>query len=113
MLVPNGSKSVPRGINQKKLDEKKVEIFCTMSALEAKKGIMKAFTSQKLSSFIYLQVDHAHRFSKDITQNKDGNTLADSGRNGTVYIEEQTDKVILLKLLKELLLSLFTCASFI
>ena len=91
MLVPNGSKSVPRGTHQLKLDEKKVEIFRTMSALEAKKAIVKAFTSQKLSSFIYLKVDNAQRFTKDITQDKDGNTLANIGRNGTVYIEEQTD----------------------
>ena len=58
--------------------------------LEAKKAIVKAFTSLKLSSFIYLKVN-AQRFMKDTTQDKDGNILADSGRNGTVYIEEQTD----------------------
>ena len=70
MLIPNGSKSVARDIHQKKLDEKKVEIFHIMSALVAKKAIVKAFISLHLSSFIYLKVDNAQRLTKDVAQDK-------------------------------------------
>ena len=88
MLVPNGSKSVPRDIyTLKKFDEKNVEIFRIKSALEAKKAVVKAFISLQLSSFIFLKVNNAQRFNKDVAHDKDDSTLADCGRNGTVYIE--------------------------
>ena len=72
MLVPNGSKSVPRDIyTLKKLDEKNVEIiFHIKSALEAKKAIVKAFNSLQLSSFIFLKVDNAQRFNKDVAHDR-------------------------------------------
>jgi len=91
MLVPNGSKVVPRGKHRKSLMQNKIEIYRTMSALEVKRTIRNSFASLQASSFIYLHVDAAQKFSNDTTQDKDGNAIADCGRHGTIYIKEQTD----------------------
>ena len=61
-----------------------------MSALEVKRTIRNSFTPLQASSFIYLCVDAAQKFS-DTAQDKDGNAIADCGRHGTIYIMEQTD----------------------
>ena len=91
MLVPNGSKVVPRGKHRKSLMQNKIEIYRTMSALEVKRTIRNSFTSLQASSFVYLRVDAAQKFSNDTTQDKDGNAMADCGRHGNIYIKEQTD----------------------
>ena len=36
---------------------------------------------------------NSSKFSKDTDQDKDGNTIADQGKHGTIYIMEQTDEV--------------------
>ena len=47
-----------------------------MSALEVKRTVLNSFTPLQVSS-IYLSVDTAQKFSKDMTQDKDGNAIAD------------------------------------
>ena len=91
MLVPKETKSVPRGKHRKSFVQKKVEIFRTMSPLEVKSTIVKSFTDLQPSSFIYMNVDSAYKFTKDAVQNKDGNTIANYARHGIVYIMEQID----------------------
>ena len=90
MLIPNGTKSVCRGKHHKSLVQKKIQIFRTMSASEVKRAIMKSFTLLSLS-FIYLDVDTAHKFSEDTVQEKHGNAVADCGKYGTVYIMEHSN----------------------
>ena len=90
MLVPKGTKNVPRGKHRKSLIQKKVQIFRTMSSLEVKRTIVKSFTDLQ-SSFVYMNVDTTHKFTKDAVQNKDGNTIVDCGKHGAVYIMEQTN----------------------
>ena len=90
MLIPNGTKSVRREKHHKSLVQKKIQIFRTMSASEVKRAIMKSFTLLSLS-FIYFDVDTAHKFSEDTVQDKDGNAVADRGKYDTVYIMEHSN----------------------
>ena len=58
-----------------------------------------------LEILIYLSVDAALKFIKDAVQDKDGDTIANYERHGTVYIMKQTARCKYTKLHKVLMIN--------
>ena len=95
VLVNSTARSLPKGKHLNDLEKSnctvKLNIYCTMSALQVKNTILEAFAHLHLESFVYLRVDPSHRFMVDSVQSKDGNMIADIGGKAKFYIKESTD----------------------
>lgn len=96
-LVTKNAKSIPRGKHRKALESSKrimkVDVFRTMSAVDVKRAVLKSFSHVKLSHFKYQSIDAAHRFETAADQDKDGDTIINSGVKGTIYIKEEIQEV--------------------
>ena len=91
-LVTNNAKGIPRGKHRKALESSKrivkVDVLRTMSAVDVKRAVLKAFSHVNLTHFKYLYVDAAHRLETAADQDKDGDTIVNSGAKGHTYIKE-------------------------
>jgi len=91
VLVANNVKGIPRGKHRAALKDNKqivkVDILRTMSAIDVKRAVLKAFSHVNLTAFEYQSIDGAHHFQKAEDQEKDGNAVINIGAKSFIYVK--------------------------
>ena len=91
-LVSKNAKGIPRGKHRKALESSKrimkVNVCRTMSAVDVKRAVLKTFSHVNLTHFKYQGINAAHHFETAADQDKDGDTIINSGAKGYIYIKE-------------------------
>jgi len=91
-LFDNNAKEIPRGKHRKALESSKqimkVDVLRIMLAVDVKRAVLKTFSHVNLTHFKYQGIDAAHCFQTEADQDKDGETIINSGAKGTIYIKE-------------------------
>lgn len=59
-----------------------------MWAVDVKRAVLKSFSHVNLTHFKYQGINAAHHFETAANQDKDGDTIINSGAKGTIYIKE-------------------------
>ena len=64
-----------------------------MLAMDVKRAVLKTFSHVNLTHVKYQGIDAAHHFETAADQDKDGDTIINSGAKGTIYIKEEVQEV--------------------